>query len=206
MSETIAVLTHAAREHDALASQLRANGVRVLELPCVTIEHLADPAPLAEAIGSLDAADWLVVTSPAGADAIARAASPRARVAAVGAATAARLRAHGIAVSFIPSRATGAVLGRELPPGAHALLARSDRALPDLPRILRERGFVVSEVVAYHTRVGATGDIEAVRRALSSRDERVAFYVESPSALDGLRAAIAPDLLSRGVITHVAHR
>jgi uroporphyrinogen-III synthase len=206
VSETIAVLTHASRDDDALASELRASGVRVLELPCVTIEHLADPAPLAQAIGSLGAADWLVVTSQAGADAIARVAPPRARVAAVGQATAARLRAHGIAVSFIPSRATGAVLGRELPPGAHALLARSDRALPDLPRILGERGFAVSEFVAYHTRVGATGDVEAVRRALSSRDERVAFYVESPSALDGLRAAIEPELLSRGVIAHVAHR
>jgi len=30
--------------------------------------------------------------------------------------------------------------------------------------------------------------------------------VESPSALEGLRAAIEPELLARGVITHVTHR
>jgi len=206
VSETIAVLTHAAREDDALATELRAHGVRVLELPCITIEHLADPAPLAVAIGSLGADDWLVVTSPAGADAIARAAAVRSRVAAIGTVTASRCASHGIGVDFVPSAATGATLARELPGPRRALLARSDRALPDLPRILRERGFTVDAVVAYHARVGARGDVDAVRRALSSTDERVAFYVESPSALDGLRAAIGPELLSRGVITHVAHR
>ena len=202
----VAVITHAVRDDDALAARLRAEGMRVIELPCVAIEHLADAAPLAAAIGALQADDWLVVTSPSGADAVRRAARPRSRVAAIGRRTAARLEGYGIAVAFVPSAANGATLARELPAAERALLARSDRALPDAPRILRERGFAVTEVVAYRTRIGVTGDVASVRRALASDQERVAIYVESPSALEGLRAAIEPELLERGVITHVAHR
>jgi len=205
VSETVAVITHAVREDDALARRLRESGARVIELPCVTIEHLANPASLARAIRALSPDDWLVVTSPSGADAVSRAARPLSRVAAVGERTAARLRSHGILTAFVPSASNGATLARELPRTTRALLARSDRALPDAPRILRERGFAVSEVVAYRTRIGATGDVALVRHALSSDSERVAIYVESPSALEGLRAAIEPELLERGVITHVAH-
>ena len=209
MSEAVAVITHAVRDDDPLARRLRDSGVRVIELPCIAIEHLADSDDeLTRAIEQLKTDDWLVVTSPSGADAIARASRPRARVlrtAAIGVATASRLREHDIGVAFVPSAPTGAALGRELPLASRALLARSDRALPDLPRILRERGFDVREVVAYRTRVGASGDVAAVRDALSGPGT-VAIYVESPSALEGLRAAIEPELLARGVITHVTHR
>ena len=206
MSEAVAVITHAVRDDDALARRLRDSGVRVIELPCIAIEHLADSDDeLTRAIEQLETDDWLVVTSPSGADAIARASRPRARVAAIGVATASRLREQDIGVAFVPSAPTGGALGRELPLASRALLARSDRALPDLPRILRERGFDVREVVAYRTRVGASGDVAAVRDALSGPGT-VAIYVESPSALEGLRAAIEPELLARGVITHVTHR
>jgi uroporphyrinogen III methyltransferase / synthase len=204
MPEAVAVITHAARDDDPLARRLRDSGARVIELPCIAIEHLADSAELTRATDHLETDDWLVVTSPSGADAVARVSRSRARVAAIGEATASRLREHGIGVSFVPSAPTGAALGRELPLATRALLARSDRALPDLPRVLRERGFDVREVVAYHTRVGARGDVAAVRDALLSG--QVEIYVQSPSALEGLRAAIEPELLARGVITHVAHR
>ncbi len=194
--ETIAVLTRARREADELARELRADGVRVIELPCVRIEPVVDLSPLAAAVGALAADDWLVVTSRYGADAIARLPQPRARVAAVGPSTAARLAEHGIAVAFVPETATGIGLARELPGDGAVLLARSDRALDDAPRILRERGFTVHEVVAYRTRTGAEGDVAGVRAALSSR-ERVAIHLESPSALEGLLGAIEPELVAR---------
>src|SRR5207302_322899 len=110
--------------------------------------------------------DWLVVTSRPGADAVARAARPRCRVAAVGRSTATRLARHGIAVAFQPRVPSGAALGRELPMARAALLARSDRALRDLPQILQARGFEVREVVAYRTVARADGDVGAVREAL----------------------------------------
>ena len=206
MSKGVAVITHAAREDDELSRRLRADGARIIEMPCITIEPLVDIAPLEDAIAQLGPNDWLVVTSPAGADAIARVAPSRSRIAAIGDRTAVRLAHHGRRASFVPSVPNGRTLARELPPGGRVLLARSDRALADAPRILRERGFEVVEVVAYHTRVGATGDVAAVRDVLAQSGERVAIYVESPSALEGLRAAIEPELLAKGVITHVAHR
>lgn len=192
---TIAVLTRARHEDNELVRQLRAAGARIIELPCVHVERLADARQLVSAVAALEPSDWLVVTSPAGADAVARIPPPRARVAAVGVTTAARLAKHGIAVAFVPGRATGAELARELPAGGVVLLARSDRALPDMPRILRERGFHVREVVAYRTRTGAEGDVAGVRAALTS-GARVEIHLASPSALEGLLDAIEPELVA----------
>jgi uroporphyrinogen-III synthase len=136
---------------------------------------------------------------------VARCAAPRSLVAAIGDATAARLRAHGLAVAFQPSEASGAALARELPrPTGVVLLARSDRALPDLPALLRERNASVREVVAYRTVVGARGDIPHVR-ALLHTNEPVAVVFHSPSAVEGMVGAIEASLVARAAI-HVAGR
>ena len=80
------------------------------------------------------------------------------------------------------------------------LLARSDRALPDLPAILRTRGFVVREVAAYRTIPGAWGDVVRVRALLESSDPHVAVIFHSPSAIEGLLTAIGPRLVARAAI------
>lgn len=189
------ILTRAHEDNEDLAPLLRSEGMRVIEIPCVSAVPLEDPAPLADALRALGPLDWLVVTSRAGADAVARAATTRAQVAAVGDATAARLRRHGWRVDFMPSHATGAALGRELPAGPRALLARSDRALLDLPEILRSRGFDVNDVVAYRTVVGASGDLATARDALTGGG-RVAIFFWSPSAIDGLLTALPRELIA----------
>lgn len=190
-----AILTRAPEDNELFARELRAQGVRVLELPCVSAAPLDDVAPLAEALQSLGHDDWIVVTSRAGADALARVARGTARLAAIGPGTAARLGAHGIAVDFMPSEATGSALARELPAGRAAVLARSDRALPDLPAILDTRGFDVREVLAYRTVVGPVGDVAAARDALAGGD-RVAIFFWSPSAIDGLLAGLPRGLVA----------
>src|SRR5438128_666426 len=156
-SRRTVVLTRRPEDNERIADRLRASGVEVLELTCVRVQPLEDITALAAAIGAVDEDDWLVVTSRAGADAVARAARPRCRVAAVGRVTAARLLQRGIAVSFQPRVSSGVALGRELPAARAALLARSDRALPDLPKILRSRSFDVREVIAYRTVAHADG-------------------------------------------------
>lgn len=191
-----AILTRAPEDDASLASLLRDMGVVVIEMPCVRVEPLGDVSPLASAMAALAEGDWLVVTSRPGADAVARAGRPRSRVAAIGASTAARLHDHGIAVAFMPSVASGEQLARELPLTDRALLARSDRALPDLPAILRERGFSVREVVAYRTVARASGDVAGARVALASA-RPVAIFCASPSAVEALCAAIDPALLAR---------
>jgi uroporphyrinogen-III synthase len=191
------VVTRPAAESDALAARLRSRGHRVLVLPCVRTEPLAERASLRGALASLTTVDWLVVTSPAGADAVAdvglRVVAP---IAAVGRATAERLRERGSPVAFVPSRADGATLARELPaPSGLVLLARSDRAVPELPAGLAERGIAVREVLAYRTVAEASGAVAPVRRALESDHAVVVF--SSPSAVEGFLAAVDERLAAR---------
>jgi len=192
----VAILTRRREDNGPLAERLRAEGVDVIELPCLKTQPLADVSALAAAIGRLRPDDWLVVTSRPGADAVARAARPAPRVAAIGRATAARLADHGIAVSFKPRVPSGAALARELPPGNVVLLARSDRALPDLPALLRARGYEVRDVVAYRTIARADGDVMGARDALADPTRDVRVFVASPSAVEAFVAA-AGDLAVR---------
>ena len=194
------VLTREPADNAELASRIGDRAARIVELPCVRTEPLNDTSALAAELAALCEDDWLVVTSRHGAEAVAPWGQPRAAVAAIGAATAERLRAYGVRVAFQPSASSGAALARELPrTSGVVLLARSDRALSDLPRVLRERGFTVREVVAYRTVAEASGDVAAVRALLAS-GEPVAILFHSPSAVAGMLAAIEAALVARASI------
>jgi uroporphyrinogen-III synthase len=118
------VLTRPDGENDELAERLRRDGHDVAVCPLIAIEPLGDePIELA-------GYDWLVVTSANGAAEVARRGRGRpARVAAVGAATAAALRNRGFEVSLVPARSTQEGLLAELPrsPG-RVLLAAAEGA------------------------------------------------------------------------------
>ena len=195
------ILTREPPDNAELASRLRDRVAAIVELPCIRTESLADAGELAEELASLTADDWLMVTSRHGADAVGRCGSVVAAIAAVGDATAACLRAHGLSVAFQPTAPSGERLARELPlrPGV-VLLARSDRALPDLPAILRDRGFRVREVVAYRTVAAASGDVERVRRSLETSGNAVALLFHSPSAVEGMFSVIDASLIARASI------
>ena len=194
------VLTRASEDNSELAARLRGVAARIVELPCVRTEPIGDIRALAGAIAVLGEDDRIVVTSRHGADAIARCGPTRAAVAAIGDATADRVRARGLRVAFQPSVPSGTALAHELPfGGGVVLLARSDRALPDLPAILRERGFTVREVVAYRTVAGAMGDVANVRQLLLSH-AGVAVLFHSPSAVEGMLGAIEAQLVARASI------
>ena len=195
------VLTRAHEDNAGSAARFAHSGAHVLELPCVRVEPVRDRRELDMALASQTDHEWLVVTSRHGADAVSAGARIRGPVAAVGPVTAERLRASGIAVVFVPSVATGERLGSELPmPPQRALLPRSDRAQSELPAILRRRGFVVREVIAYRTIPGVTGDTGEVRELLTRNDRPVALALWSPSALDALVGSIGADLLNRALL------
>lgn len=195
------VLTREPEDNAEVAARIRDRVARIVELPCVRTEPNEDTSVLAEAMTMLNEEDWVVVTSRHGADAIGRVGPTRAAVAAIGEATVDRLRVQGFGVAFRPSAPSGAALGRELPFRAGVvLLARSDRALPDLPEILRERGFTVREVVAYHTVAVAQGDVAVVRALLTSSPEAAVVMFYSPSAVAGMLGAIEAPLLARASI------
>lgn len=189
------ILTRPAAESAALAATLRSSGHDVVELPCIATDPLADDSALAAALRELTANDRLVVTSRAGAAAVLGTGVPlAARVATVGGRAATLLRAAGADVDRVA--ATGRELASDLPvPAGRVLLARSDRALPDLPAILTARGARVREVVAYRTVARVEGD---AARAGALAAAGAAIVVASPGAFDALVDALGLSVASRG--------
>lgn len=107
-----------------LAAALGEQGHEVVSCPLIALEPLGDEP--------IDASgyEWLVVTSRTGAGEIARRLTGRpARIAAVGPATADRLRAQGLAVDLVPREASQDGLLAELPrPAGRVLLAAAEGA------------------------------------------------------------------------------
>jgi uroporphyrinogen III methyltransferase/synthase len=116
------VVTRAEAQAEPLVRRLEALGHDVVRCPLIRIEPVGDdpidPSPF----------DWVVVTSPNGADELARrlTAKPR-HLAAIGPATAEALRAHGLQVDLVPRVHTQDGLLAELPPG-RVLLAAAEGA------------------------------------------------------------------------------
>jgi uroporphyrinogen-III synthase len=193
------ILTRSADDNRELAGALRGSGIRVIEFPCIETRALADPGALGVCLRALGPDDWLVVTSRAGARAVAHAISApplRAPLAVVGPGTERVARALGMHVAFRPSRANGTALGTELPlPRGIVALARSDRADRELVTLLRDRGARVRELVAYHTAPLLHARAPEVIRVACARGAVV--LLASPSALDGFISALGTELAIR---------
>ena len=121
---TRVVVTRAAAQAGPLVSRLETLGLEVVVCPLVEIVPLGDdpidPSPY----------DWVIVTSPNGADELARRlASAPARIAAIGPGTAAALRAHGLEPVLVPAVSTQEGLLAELPrPAGRVLVAAAEGA------------------------------------------------------------------------------
>jgi len=169
---------------------LRERGAEAVEVPAIEIRQVASNAELDRTVQELAEGryDWLVLTSVNGVAALrgrvealqGPARLGRARVAAVGPATEAALRAWGVVPALVPGVATTAALGLQFPPGpGDVLLARADRANPELGATLRAKGWRTREVVAYHT--VPVGELDpATRRRLDGGEvDWVAFTASS---------------------------
>jgi uroporphyrinogen-III synthase len=190
----LTVLVPRARDQASdFSALLRARGAEPLEVPTIEIRPVASTAELDRAVADLAARrfDWIVLTSVNGVAAVrARAealghgpaAVTTARVAAVGPATEAALRAWGIAPDLVPEVATTAALGQAFPSapgGGRVLLARADLANPELAGLVAAKGWEPVEVVAYHT-VPLSDLEEAARRRLDRGEvDWVAFTASS---------------------------
>jgi uroporphyrinogen III methyltransferase/synthase len=117
------IVTRPRAQARPLVAALEAVGATVVECPLIEIERTSD-APV-DAAGY----DWLIVTSPNGADEIARRGRNLPRVAAVGPGTAEALRLHGIEPSFVPAESSQDGLLREFPrPAGRVLFAAAEGA------------------------------------------------------------------------------
>jgi uroporphyrinogen III methyltransferase / synthase len=176
------VVTRAAEAAAVFAKRLRQLGAEAIEFP--TIESRAPDSylQLDVAIGRIQTFDWIVFTSVTGVDAFIERlrtlgvdirAAVGARVAAIGPATAARLRHYGLKIASIPAeyRAEALIeaLGAQAIEGARILIPRAQVAREVLTQLLLEKG--AREVVvapAYKTVIPHHADIERVRQLISA--------------------------------------
>lgn len=144
-----------------LAGMLRALGCGVVEYPCIRTEPLPVPEACYRALGGYD---WIVFTSPVGAERFFRELAERkidvrflagVKLAAIGVKTAAPILERGILPDYVPdtynagSLAAGLLEGGK--PGERVLLYRAREGTPALPEALTGGGFAVDDVAAYET-------------------------------------------------------
>lgn len=176
-----------------MTAALAARGIEAIVVPTIELRPAIRGGALDAAMARSDVYAWVVVTSAAGADALAAAGGrigtdlAGIRIAAVGAATAAAVARHGGKAAFVPGRAEGAVIGDELPVqrGDRVLLARADAADGRLPSRLRARGVLVDDVVAYRTVEAPAGSREPLQAAMSTTGFAAVAFA-SASAVRGL--------------------
>ena len=151
------ILVTRPKAESSLSQKLKALGADVTDFPCISTE----PLPLPDSFfDGLAAFEWIVFTSPAGAEMFFTALKARnldirllhkAKFAAVGAKTAAVVTNRGMRVDFVPQTYNAGELGSGLPYPGRALLFRAEEGTQKLASVLRERGFCVEDVAAYKT-------------------------------------------------------
>lgn len=157
------LVTRARHQAGQLSEKLRALGAEVVEIPAIAIVPPESYADLDRALGNLSLYQWLIVTSPNGAQAlrermqalrIGAGAFVHLKFAAVGSATALALEEAGLRVAVTPAEYVAESLVEALGDqagGRRVLLARAAVARDVIPEALRSRGASVDVVDAYRT-------------------------------------------------------
>jgi len=187
------VVTRARAQAGELSAELEKLGAEVLEFPTIEVRPPDDFGPLDEAIRDLDSFDWLVFTSANGVEAFVerlerhgldlRAVPRDAKVAAIGPATAERVRETGLRVVVVPREFRAEALIEELAgdelAGKRVLIPRARVAREILPDKLREAGAEVVVPPAYESVPSSEGKDELARRLEVGEVDCVTFTASS---------------------------
>ncbi len=198
-SEARVLVTRDPERAGTLIRELATRGLVPFHVPTIGLQADEPGGPLDVLIPSLSSYDWVVVTSPTGAKALGAAATRRGadlggvRIASVGAGTSAAVERAGGRVAFQSVVASAAGLAAELPTpaGTRVLLVRGNLAGEGSGDLLRGRGALVDDVIAYRTTEGPAASTDAMRTALRLGLAGVAFT--SGSTVRGLLALLSPD-------------
>ena len=159
------VVTRSRDQASELVVQLTELGADVLEIPTIKITPPKNSKPLREAVAAMGEYDWVIFTSPNGADAFFREFFAKhkdlreiggVKIAAVGQITAQKVTEHHLEVDFIPKDSTTEGLLTEFRKTVDCenlrfLLPRGDLADKDLARGLEAAGGIVDDLEAYAT-------------------------------------------------------
>jgi uroporphyrinogen III methyltransferase/synthase len=203
------VVTRTRDQASALSHDLLELGAEVLEVPTIQIVPPDDRQPMLDALQGLGEYDWIVFTSPNGVtvffEYLLKAFEDlrslgNVRLAAVGPATAAKLRELHLRVDVMPeqylaSKITAAIAHFESLENLRILLARAQVANPELPKELDARGAIVDDVAFYKT-IPETEDVNgAAAQLLESGADWITFA--SSSAVEGFHGRFdLPKLLA----------
>ena len=159
------VLTRAREQASHLAQRLQELGAEVLEVPTIKIEAPTRREDVVDALLELNSYDWLVFTSPNGVSNFFQYFFRQfhdmrdlggARVAAVGPATANKLKELHLQVDLMPDEALAANIAEafsefESIDNLKICLLRAEVANPDLPKALEALGAIVDDIACYRT-------------------------------------------------------
>ena len=173
------VVTRTRDQASQLSNQLSERGAHVLEIPTIKITDPEERIALVEAMAGISAYDWLVFTSPNGVtsffDYFFKAhddirAIGICRIAAVGPATAAKLKEQHLRVDAMPeeyvaTKVAEAISKKDNVENLRVLILRAEVASPELPKQLEELGAIVDDVACYRT-VPETEDLNGAAAKL----------------------------------------
>jgi len=159
------VVTRTREQASQLSKQLLERGAEVLEIPTIKIVPPEKQRELAEVLLELNSYDWLVFTSPNGVSAFFEYFFKAfedlrdiggVRIAAVGPATAAKLKELHLKVDLTPEEYVAKKIGDafkkfESIENLKILLLRAEIANPELPKHLEELGAIVDDIAVYKT-------------------------------------------------------
>jgi len=182
------VVTRPQEHAGPLVTALEQFGAEVWVVPLIAVAPLEDDGDLRRLVESGDH-DWIVFTSANAVRAVGTVGQLRARVAAVGPATANEVRSLGVEPAFVPDRFAAGEIADGLEPlaGARVLLPQSEIAERSFADGLRARGATVDVVDAYRT-VG----LQPSAAELAQLDRSDAILLASGSAARSLAEAGAP--------------
>ncbi|MBI5802491.1 MAG: uroporphyrinogen-III synthase, partial [Verrucomicrobia bacterium] len=185
-------------------------GADVLEIPTIKIVAPKRQELVAEVMGGLGSYQWIVFTSPNGVtsffDYFFKAFDDIrglgcVRVAAVGPATAAKLKEFHISVDAMPDKylakdISKAIAAKDDLENLRILLLRAEVANPELPKLLEDAGAIVDDVAVYQT-VPETEDVTgAAARLLEDGADWLTFA--SSSSVENFHARFPlPELLKK---------
>ena len=174
------VVTRTRKQASGLSNKLRALGAHVIELPTIRIEPPGNLREFAELVQDAHVYDWIVFTSANGVEAFFdiffklyddTREIGGARIAAIGPATAQRVKDFHLHVDLQPDEFVAEGVVREFKQqgsveNLRILLVRAEKARDILPRELSAMGAIVDEGFAYRT-VPETRDRSGARRQLA---------------------------------------
>jgi len=186
-------VTRTRQQAGELVAGLRALGADAYEMPTIRIEPAPDKREFYETVAYSHGYDWIVFTSPNGVDAFFKAFFEMyhdardlgaARIAAIGPATAARVRSFHLQVDVQPEKYVAEEVVKALQQETSVenlkiLLPRAEGAREVLSEELTRLGAIVDDIAAYRT-VPETGDASGgIRRYREEGADLITFTSSS---------------------------